>query len=151
MSLDPLTAGLDFGKAVVGVIDQFVDDGDLAAKLTNEIMKEQISFSTALVKTKTTPRTDAVVKLLFALRDVAIPLFRPLGTAALTGFGVYLASTGAPTPEWLDAAMVAMFPAWGVSRHAHKSAEIQAETEQHRLEQITQAVSKPNPFLDVED
>lgn len=149
MSMDPLTAGLDFGKAVVGVVDQFVDDGDLSAKLKNEILTKQMDFSTTLVQTKTTPKTDALVKLLFALRDVAIPLFRPVGSALLAGFGAYLAVNQIPTPEWLDAMMVAAFPGWMVSRHSTKQAEIAAQSEKDRMEALAKTV-KPSAYENFE-
>ena len=154
--VDPVSAGFNFGRSVVGLIQEYVKDPDLAAKLTAEIQQRQIDFSKTLLQTTTTPKTDALVKLLYALRDVVIPMFRPLGSAALTAFGAYLAYNQIPTPEWLDAAMVAAFPGWMASRHVEKAKRVESEKEMARLRQIVSArvagnsASDGGSILDIE-
>lgn len=157
MALDPLTAGFDFGKSIVGLVSEYIEDPDLRAKLTTEIQKQTIDFQKAVLQTQTTPRADAFVKILYATRDVIIPMLRPVGSAALTAFGAYLAYNQIPTPEWLDAVLVAAFPGWMASRHVTKVKEVEKSAEETRLKQIVSArvANDPaysgessNPFLD---
>ena len=128
--------GLKLGQSIFGVIDQLVDDGDLAAKLKNGILEKQIEFSTTVLTTSTTPRMDAAVKFMYALRDVIIPMFRPLGSLAVTAFAAYATAKGIQMDPATQAVMGAAFPGWMYSRHVQKKTEANAEVERERTQAI---------------
>lgn len=121
MAMDPVTAGLDFAGKVTGLFDQWIEDKDLANKLSFEAQKLQNDFNLALVQTQTTPKTDAIVKILFTIKDVIIPLLRPLGSAIMTGFGMYCHYKGIQIDGGMHAVLDATFPGWMASRHVEKS------------------------------
>ena len=146
--------GLKLGQSIFGVIDQLVDDGDLAAKLKNGILEKQIAFSTTVLTTSTTPKTDAAVKLLYAMRDVVIPMLRPFGSAAMSAFAAYAAVKGIQMDPATHAAMASAFPGWMVSRHIQKKTEANTEVERERVQAIAGSAPRPtsgNNFSSIMD
>ncbi len=104
-------------ESALSIIDQFVDDGDLALKLKNELQ-------VMLLTTKTTGFVDGFVKIMFAFRDLILPLLRPLGAFYLTTLGVdmgiaELAAEG--NISAMSVGLTAAFPGWMGSRHVDKS------------------------------
>lgn len=150
MAVDPVTAGFNFGEKVVGVISEWVEDKDLAAKLAFEVTKLNQAFSLEVLKTQTTPKVDALVKFAYAMRDVIIPLFqdviipllRPVGSAAVTAFGVYAHMKGVSIDPTTHALLDAAFPGWMASRHAEKARKDKEETERVRVQSYG---SEPRP------
>lgn len=100
--------------SVSGVLSELITDKDLRAKLEFEMAK-------ALLTTTTTPKVDATVKLLMALRDLAIPLFRPVGSVALAAFGAYCVTNGIELPEYISVMLFGAPLGWGMSRHKEKT------------------------------
>lgn len=115
-----------------GVLSEAITDKDLLAKLDVKRQEIDSAIRSQLLKTKTIPWVDALVKVMIAMRDVVIPLLRPAGAFAMTAFGMYMHYRGTP----LDAVNQAVFdgaaPAWGISRHANKKKE--QETKQKYAE-----------------
>ncbi len=104
-------------ESAFSIIDQLVDDGDLAIKLKHE-------FQIQLLTTKTEGFVDGLVKILLAFRDIILPLLRPLGAFYLTTLGVdmgiaELASEGDISA--LSVGLTTAFPGWMGSRHVDKS------------------------------
>ena len=111
---------------IIGVVDQYVEDKDLKAKLIVEMRKIEMDGMTTLLKTTTNPWVDGTVKLMYA----SVSLVRPL-----TSVGLFL--YGLAFPEKLGelyqinetlgtvagAAVFGSAPAWGLSRHVQKKAE----------------------------
>ena len=111
---------------IIAVVDQYVEDKDLKAKLIVEMRKIEMDGMTTLLKTSTNPFVDGTVKLMYA----SVSLVRPL-----TSVGLFL--YGLAFPEKLGelyqinetlgtvagAAVFGSAPAWGVSRHLQKKAE----------------------------
>ena len=120
MALDPLTAGLNLGSQALGILDQWVEDKDLKAKLAFELTKINNEFLANVYASEAVP---GYVKFLHAVRDLIIPMFRPIGGLALTGFAVYATTKGIELPGWLTAIMASAFPGWMVGRQVEKKRE----------------------------
>jgi len=102
-----------------GIIDQLVDDGDLAVKLKHE-------FQTQLLTTKTQGFVDGSVKILFAFRDLILPILRPVGAFYLTTRGVDMATAELAAGGDLSALSVGLtsaFPGWMGAREVNKGRE----------------------------
>lgn len=118
----PIIGG--FIDKVLDLINKNVQDKDLAAKLTADATKEMLAFSTTLVTQSTTPWVDAVVKLMYAFRDVGVSLFRPVGSVIMACFAAYMMYKQLPVPTWAEPVLAAFGfapAAWGLSRHAEKT------------------------------
>jgi hypothetical protein len=114
-ALLPLIGGVfrgifDLGKEVI-------QDKDKLAEFNYKLAELEGQLNLRLVETQTVPWIDATVKLLFALNS----LWRPLGGAVMTGFGIYAHWKGIPLDPVLHGIFDGAFPAWGVSRHVEKS------------------------------
>lgn len=140
MALDPLTAGFEFGKSALGVLDQLVDDGDLKAKLAYQLALKQSDFLRNIYTSEAVP---GYVKFLHALRDLIIPLLRPTVGAMLTGYAAYTASQGIAIPEWLQAMTGAAFPGWMVMRGMDKRRETIANVEMERNKELARPGAVP--------
>ena len=106
-------------EGALSIIDQLVDDGDLAIKLKHEMQ-------TLLLTTKTSGFVDGTVKILMALRDIVIPMLRPVGAFYLSYMGVDMATAELAANgdiSALSGGLATAFPAWGASRHANKNNE----------------------------
>ncbi len=106
-------------EGALSIIDQLIDDGDLALKLKQEM---QIM----LLTTKTTGFVDGSIKILMAFRDIVIPMLRPIGAFYLSYMGVDIAlaelASGGDVSA-LSMGLSTAFPAWGASRHNNKNNE----------------------------
>ena len=106
-------------ESAFSIIDQVVDDGDLAVKLKHE-------FQIKLLTTKTEGFVDGSVKILMAFRDIVLPMLRPVGAFYLSYMGVDMAQAELAVGgdiSALSGGLATAFPAWGASRHANKSNE----------------------------
>jgi hypothetical protein len=110
----------DVFKGVISIVDQLVEDKDKKLDATIKIMELQNALAINLMSQKTVPWVDATVKLLFAFRDVVIPLFRPIVSALLTGYAAYAATHGMTMNPVVEAALASAFPGWIVSRGIEK-------------------------------
>jgi hypothetical protein len=110
----------DVFKGVIGIVDQLVEDKDKKLDATIKIMELQNALAINLMSQKTTPWVDATVKLLFAVRDVVIPLFRPIVSAMLTGYAAYAAANGITMNPMVEAALASAFPGWMAARWSEK-------------------------------
>jgi hypothetical protein len=131
VNIPVIESALKFGTSIVDVIDQYVEDKDLATKLKFAIAEKQIDFSMQIQASEHVP---TFVKLMYAVRDVLIPMFRPLGTFALTAFAAYAATNDITLDPVLQAALAAAFPGWVASRHVEKSTKTKAEAEVKKID-----------------
>jgi len=83
-------------------------------------LKAETAHETALLSQTTNPKVDAFVKLLLAL----VPLMRPIGTALMTGAGIYMSIKGIQVDPRISVGLVSAFPAWGLSRHILRNKEL---------------------------
>lgn len=108
-----------FGK-LFGVVDQLVEDKDKKNEIILKMAELQNQLSVQLVQTQTVPWVDATVKILFAVRDIVIPLFRPLISAAMAVYIVYAETNGITMSPMVEALFASAFPGWMASRHVTK-------------------------------
>ena len=120
MSLPVLGIVADVFKGIFGVVDQLVVDKDKAAELKVQLAQMQSSLNAQLLTTQTVPWVDATVKILMAIRDLVLPMFRPILGGVLTGLAVYFEYKGIPINPTLQAVMAAAFPGWMVGRQIKK-------------------------------
>jgi len=110
-----------FDKAA-DTIDKLVLDKDKALELKFKMMELKLEAASKLTMSKTVPWVDATVKVFAALNMFS----RPIGAAVMTGFGMYCHLKGISIDAGLHAVFDGAFPAWGVSRHVHKSKKVDA-------------------------
>lgn len=106
---------------------EFIEDPDKKREIDYKIQDLEFGLRKSLLATTTTPKVDAFVKLLIAFRDIILPLLRPLGAAAMTAFGMYCHLNGIEIDGAVHAILDGAFPAWGASRHVHKSNELKQQ------------------------
>jgi hypothetical protein len=111
--------------ALSNLVSEFIEDPDKKSEIALEFKRLETDLDQALLGTVTTPKTDAFVKVLIAFRDIILPLLRPLGAAAMTGFAAYLTYHEIPIDGAVEAVLYGAFPAWGASRHANKQKEVE--------------------------
>lgn len=120
---------------IVGLFGKFVPDKDKMAELAVKVEELQQAFKLALLNTTTTPRVDAVVKLMYALSDIGKGMVRPLGSAGAFVFGLFhpdlvqqAANSLPPEYQWMvPAAVFGSFPGWMTSRHFGKKNEAESK------------------------
>lgn len=110
---------------ITSLISEAITDPDKKAEIELELARLESGVRTELLRTVTTPKTDAFVKVLIAFRDIIIPMLRPLGAAAMTGFAAYCTYHKVPIDGAMEAILYSAFPAWGASRHANKQKEVE--------------------------
>lgn len=123
---------------VIGLADklldlgsEFIEDPDKKIQYQKEILELTSAFSTKVLETTTVPWVDATVKLMYAARDVLIPMLRPLGSAAITAFGMYAHAKGIEIDPVIHGTLDVAFPGWMASRHAGKTTEAKEVTKRH--------------------
>lgn len=116
-------------KALTSLISEFVVDDEKMAKIKLEVDRLEISVVNQLLKTSTTPKVDAFVKILVAIRSVIIPLLRPVGAACMTAIGLWFHYKQIPIDGAVHAMIDGAFPAWGASRHVNKQTETKAKAQ----------------------
>jgi len=107
-------------EGIIGLVSEFIEDPDKKAELNYKV-KEMFLTS------KTTPKIDAFVKLMMALRDVIIPMFRPLGSLGMAAFGAYCLTNNIVLPEYITAGLFGAPVAWGASRYKEKTEAMKYE------------------------
>lgn len=127
-------------KSFANLASELVTDDDLKAKLDFEAEKLKFELDKVLLQTTTTPKTDAFVKILIAVRDVVIPLLRPVGSLLMALFGAYCVTNGIELSETIQVALFGSPLAYGVSRHSAK-----------KDEQLTERLKLKRSNLDGED
>lgn len=128
MSWNPADSFFEFGKSLIGLASEFIEDPDKQAKFKLEAQKLQSRTIDSLLGTTTIPWVDALVKVLVALNT----LWRPVGGALMTAFGMYAHWKGIDISTALHATFDGAFPAWGLSRHQDKANQEKTRREVER-------------------
>jgi len=116
-------------KALTSLISEFVVDDEKMAQIQLEIGKVKASVKSDLLKTSTTPKVDAFVKILIAFNDLILPWFRPIGAGMMTAVGLWFHYKQIPIDGAVHAMIDGAFPAWGASRHVNKQSETKAKAQ----------------------
>jgi len=114
-------------KALTSLISEFVVDDEKMAQIKLEVDKVEASVKSDLLKTSTTPKVDAFVKILIAFNDLIIPWFRPIGAGLMTAVGLWFHYKQIPIDGAVHAMIDGAFPAWGASRHVNKQTQKKAK------------------------
>lgn len=129
-------------EALLGVIpgimklaDKMIVDKDKKAEFAFKQAEMQNALITKLVEQKTIPWVDATVKLFGAV----VILGRPIGSFALTMFGLYAQYKGIELSDAANAVTLGAFPAWMGAREVHKSRKARIKE---------QVIKEKVPFLD---
>lgn len=115
---------------VTNIADKMVMDKDKYAELQFKKVELQHKSKDKLLAITTTPNIDAWVKLLIAIKDVVIPLFRPIGSIAMAVFSAYCIKEGIELPSYLTEALFAPSVLWGYSRHKEKQNQTSYENDE---------------------
>ena len=121
MGLPVIDAVAGVFTSLFGIVDQLVEDKDKKNEIIFKMAEMQNQLNLQLLQQKTTPWVDAATKLLFAVRDLVIPMLRPVVGAMMTGYAAYAEANGIPLSPMVQTAMAAAFPAWMASRHIEKN------------------------------
>lgn len=106
---------------ILEVAKKLIPDSDKRAELETKIESARIEMDRMLLSTTTTPKTDAFVKILYAVERFVSTLWRPIGSAAMTAFGMYAHWKGIDLGGAVNHAVFdGAFAAWGASRHMEK-------------------------------
>lgn len=110
--------------AILEVAKKLIPDKDKFKELETQVQQAKIEVDRLIMSTQTIPWVDAVVKLMYAFERFINSLWRPLGAAAMTAFGMYAHWKGIDIGEANHLLMDGAFPGWGLSRHVTKTEEI---------------------------
>lgn len=103
------------------LIDQAVPDKDKRAELRQAALEVTTDFQKTLVSTATVPWVDGAVKLIYAL----VALAAPLGSAAMSAFGLYAYAKGIELGDpATHAGVTSAFGVWRGLRHLEKKAGV---------------------------
>lgn len=114
---------LNLFGGLTDIAKEFITDKDKLAEFNLKAKEAELEFKSELLKNKTHPFVDALVKLMIALSPLIEKAWRPVGTALLTLFAGYCSVEGVQLPEYVHEALYAAFPGWGIARHADKRME----------------------------
>lgn len=120
---------------LIGVGKELIVDKDKQIEFAFKISEMHHQLLHALMTMNTTPKVDAFVKILYALKEVIIPMFRPVFSGLpwlallISPEHVVNVITYIKTnlgPEYAGPIVTGLygaFPAWMYSRHKEKSAK----------------------------
>lgn len=109
---------------ILELAKKLIPDKDKYKELETQVKQAEIEFDRLLLGTTTTPKVDAFVKILYAVERFISTLWRPLGSAAMTAFGLYAHYKGMSIDTMTHSMLDGAFAAWGVSRHMNKTEEL---------------------------
>ena len=108
---------------VLNIADKMVMDKDKYAELQFKKIELKEKRLQKTLTITTTPRMDAFVKLLIAIHDLVIPMFRPVGSFALAAFAAYCVVNDITLPTEIQVLLFGSPVGWGVSRHINKQTQ----------------------------
>lgn len=106
-------------ESLLALGGKYIDDKTKQMEFATEVAKLGLQTQQVILEDKTSPFVDGLVKLMYASKDVLIPLLRPLGSAALSAFSAYCAYKHIDLGS-MGIVMGAAFPGWMASRGIEK-------------------------------
>ncbi len=121
--MNPLFIGpiAELFTGLIGIGKELIVDKDKQIEYAFKIAQLQAGLAEKMLTMTTTPKTDAFVKILYAVKELILPMLRPIGSLVLTGFGVYAHMKGYQIPEYVHVILDGAFPGWMASRHVEKN------------------------------
>jgi hypothetical protein len=108
--------------------DQLIEDKDKKAEYAFKVQQMYFDMAVKLLDTKTYPWIDGVVKLAYASTAIVKGLIRPVGSLGAMVFVAYCSINGIELSDTIETIMVALLPAWGVSRYKEKMSKKDEDT-----------------------
>ncbi len=105
---------------ITSIADKMILDKDKYAELQFKKLELQAKARSELLAVTTTPWIDGFVKLLVTIRDVLIPLMRPVMSALMPVFAGYCAMNGIELGATVETMLFGAPIAYGASRHVDK-------------------------------
>ena len=119
--------------AITSLVSELIPDPDKRVQIEADLQQMEVDVKSMLLNTSTTPKVDAAVKIMIALKDVVIPMLRPIGSACMTGFAGYCILNGIAIDPITESLLAGAFPGWMYSRHKGKQQETKQQS--HRSAQ----------------
>jgi len=107
--------------------DKMIEDKDQKAEYAFKVQEIAFKQMETMLNAKTYPFVDALVKLSYASEQIVKGLFRPLGSAAMTGFLFYAEIYNIELSGAVEAVCAAAFPGWMASRYTEKKTKAKKE------------------------
>lgn len=104
---------------LIGLGKSLIEDKEKQAEFAYKIAELQVQVQEKILTMTTTPRMDAFVKFLYALKELILPLMRPMVSTCLSGFAAYAAYKHIDLGP-LNVVFGAAFPGWMASRGIEK-------------------------------
>ena len=105
---------------ITGIADKLILDKDKYAELQFKKLELAARARSELLAVTTTPWIDGFVKLLVTIRDVLIPLMRPVMSALMPVFAGYCAMNNIDLGSTVETMLFGAPIAYGASRHVDK-------------------------------
>jgi len=106
--------------SLINLGSELIEDKDKRNEYAFKLAELGLDIEKANLTQKTTPKVDAFVKLIYAIK----PLIRPIGGALMTAFGAYCHFKQIPIDPIMHGIFDGALPAYGVSRHTEKAKRI---------------------------
>jgi hypothetical protein len=133
--MNPLLVGpiAELFNNLIGVGKELIVDKDKQIEFAFKIAELQAQLSEKMLTMQTTPKVDAFVKVLYAFKELILPMFRPLVSAlpwmmllwspetVINTINLVSMKLGEPYSGMIITGLYSMFPAWGYSRHKEKN------------------------------
>lgn len=116
-------AGIPIIGDLIKLGSELIEDPDKKNEYAHKALEATLDYQKTIISTKTSPKVDAFVKIMYAFSDIIQKVWRPLIGGAMTAFGAYCHYKGIDVGDASQIIFDGAFPAWGVSRHATKKDE----------------------------
>ena len=103
--------------------DKLIEDKDQKAKYAFQIQEMAFKQMEVLLSVTSYKWVDALVKLSYAAEQIIKGLFRPIGSALMTGFVIYAELNDIALSPMVEGILISAFPAWGASRYKEKTSK----------------------------
>jgi hypothetical protein len=110
--------------SMIGVGKELIVDKDKQIEFAFKLQEQHAALTEKLLTMQTSPKVDAFVKIMYAIQEVVLPLLRPVGSAAMTAFGVYAHTHNVQIDPAIQYIFDGAFPGWMTSRHFNKQKEL---------------------------
>ena len=107
--------------AAANIGGKLIEDKDKKAEFAFKTLELAQRAMEVLLNTKTYPWIDGMVKLLYGVKELIVPMFRPVGSFAMAAFAAYCDTHGIPLSDTVSTLLYGAPVAWGTSRHIEKS------------------------------
>lgn len=142
-----MTINLGVIDGITGLVSEFIEDKDKIAQINAEVEKAKLALEIELLKNKTIPFVDALVKIQLAFE----PMWRPLGSFLMTCFGAYCHAKGVELNDVILGIFDGAFPTWMGLREGGKHRKQKSEERVAFEKEKTKQIRKSQDPYDYDD